>query len=110
MSGMRQHKADTSNTQSITTSTIAFNHEVGVDVFEIVDSVGIRFSILNSVCTGTTYDQAWNVRESETLGSPQSHVCLRAFVHGWTRWSGWPRLVRCDRGTLHKRHVQINPR
>ena len=26
-----------------------FNHEVGVDVFEIVDSVGMRFSILNRV-------------------------------------------------------------
>ena len=32
-------------------------HEVGVDVFEIVDSVGIPFSILNAVCMGTTYDQ-----------------------------------------------------
>ena len=27
-----------------------FNHEVGVDVFEIVDSVGMLFSILNTVC------------------------------------------------------------
>ena len=44
-----------------------FHHEVGLDVFEIVDSVDMRFSILNPVCTGTTYDQAWIVRESETL-------------------------------------------
>ena len=81
-----------------------FNHEVGVGVFEIVDSVGMRFSILNAVCIGTTYGQAWIVRESETLGSPWSHACLRAFVHGWTRWAGWSRLVRCGRGT-HNRCV-----
>ena len=37
---------------------LTFNHEVGVDVFEIVDSVGMRFLILNAVCMGTTYDQA----------------------------------------------------
>ena len=74
----------------------AFNHEVVVDVFEIVDSVGMRFSILTAVCMGTTYDQAWIVRESDTVGSPSSHACLRAFVHGWTRWAGWPELVRCE--------------
>ena len=76
-----------------------FHHEVGVDVFEIVDSIGMRFSIQNAVCMGTTYDQAWNVRESESLGSPSSHACLRAFVHGWTRWAGWPKVARCDRRT-----------
>ena len=81
-----------------------FNHEVRVDVFESVDSVGMRFSILNDVCMGTTYDQAWIVRVSETLGSPSSHACLRSFVHGWTRWAGWPRLFRRDRGT-HNRGV-----
>ena len=51
-----------------------FNHAVGVDVFEIVDSVGMRFSILNAVCMGTTHDQAWIVGESENLGSPPSHA------------------------------------
>ena len=71
-----------------------FNDEVGVDLIEIVDSVGMRFSILNAVCMGSTYDQAWIVRESETLGSPSSRACPRAFVHGWRRWAGWPRLVR----------------
>ena len=73
---------------------------MGLDVFEIVDSV----SILNAVCMGTTHDQAWIVRESENLGSPSSHACLLAFVHGWTDWAGWPELVRCDPGT-HNRGV-----
>ena len=75
---------------------------MGVDVFEIVDSVGMRFSIMNAVCMGTTCDQAWIARESESLGSPSSRACLRAFVHGWTRWAGWPKLVRCDRGTHNR--------
>ena len=73
-------------------------------MFEIVDSVGKRSSILKAVCMGTTYDQAWIVTESESLGSPLSQACLRAFVHGWTRWAGCPRLVRCDRRT-HNRGV-----
>ena len=86
-------------------------------MFEIVDSIGMRFSILNAVCMGTTYDQAWIVGESETLGS-SSHACLRAFAHGWTRWDGWRKLVRCDRGshnrgvvasTLAKNGVAIRP-
>ena len=76
---------------------------MGVDVFEIVDSICVRFFILNAVCMGT-YDQAWIVREFESLGSPSSHACLRAFVHGWTRRAGWPELVRCHRGT-HNRGV-----
>ena len=62
----------------------------------------MRFSILNAVCMGTTHDQAWIVRESESLGSPSSHACLRVCVHGWTRWAGWPKLVRCDRGTHNR--------
>ena len=59
----------------------------------------MRFSILNAVCMETTHDQAWIVRESESLGSPSSKACLRAFVHGWTRWAGRSQLDRCDRGT-----------
>ena len=46
----------------------------------------------------TTYDQAWIVRESENL---------RSFVHGWTRWAGWPNLVRCVRRT-HNRGVLVS--
>ena len=76
-----------------------FNHEVGVDLFEIVGSVGMRFSILLAVCV-----EAWVVRESQNLVSPSSHACLRAFVHGWTRWVCWPKVVRCDRRT-HNRGV-----
>ena len=60
-----------------------FNHGVDMDVFEVLDATGKRFSMLNAVCMGTTYNQAWIVRESESLGSPSSQVCLFAFVIGW---------------------------
>ena len=73
-------------------------------MFEIVDSIGMRFSIQNAVSLGTSYDQSWIVRESESLDSPSSHAYLRAFVHGWTRWAGWPKVVRCDR-EIHNRGV-----
>ena len=88
----------TTQNRGLKPTKYTFNQEVGVDVFEIVGSVGMRFSILNAGCMGTTQDQAWIVRLSENLGSPSSHACSRAFVHGWTRWAGWPELVRCDRG------------
>ena len=53
-------------------------------MFEIVDSVGMRFSILNAVCMGTTFDEAWIVRESETLGSLRrhTHVCEHSCMAG----------------------------
>ena len=78
---------------------------MGVDLFEVVYSVGIRFSILNAVFMRTTFDQSCIVRESESHGSPSSHACPRAFVHGWTRWAGWPRVIRC----LAKSGVIIRP-
>ena len=57
-----------------------FNHDVGSDVFEVVDAIAKRLSILSAVCMGTTSDQAWIVRESESLGSPSSHECLKVFL------------------------------
>ena len=42
--------------------------------------------------------------DCERIQDPRFYACLRAFVHGWTRWAGWPGLVRCNRGT-HNRGV-----
>ena len=53
-------------------------------MFEIVDSVGMRFSILNAVCLGTIYDQAWIVREFESLRSPkpiEKLICLNRCLY-----------------------------
>ena len=65
----------------------AFNHEVRVDVFEIVDSVGMRFSILNAVCMGTTYDQVWIVRV-RGLRFPIV-TCMSMSIRTWLDALGW---------------------
>ena len=97
MPGMRQRKTETSNTLKVSPPRpYTFNHEVEVDVFDIVDSVGMRFSILNAVCMGTTCDQAWIVRESENLGSP---IVTRMSTSFRTRLdaSGWLALACSQR-------------
>ena len=81
-----------------------FNHEVGVDVFEVHDASGTTYAILSVVDYGTSYDHAWIVRIGETTGQPKSAACMRAFVNGWVRWCGWPRYITCDRG-VHNRGV-----
>ena len=86
-------------------SPFVFNHGVGMDVFEVLDATGKRFSMLNAVCMGTTYDQSWIVRESESLrfsvltGVPES-------LYHWLELLGarWPKLMRYDTGT-HSRGI-----
>eukprot|EP00973_Karenia_brevis_P095289 12426664-Karenia_brevis.AAC.1 len=79
-----------------------FNHEVGVDALDIKDTRGRLYNILNAADYGTTFQQAWIVREADVHGNPSSSSCLKAFVHGWTRWAGWPEKVACDRGTHNR--------
>ena len=95
-----------------------FNHEVGVDVFEVKDIAGTFYDILNVICYGTTLQQAGIVREGETNGVPSSSNCLDWFVKGWVRPYGWPKFVAGDRGmhnrgvfvrTLSKKGVVFNP-
>ena len=49
-------------------------------MFEIVASVGMRFSILLAVCVGTTCDQAWVVRESQNLVGRVGSAGLKLFA------------------------------
>ena len=53
---------------------------------------------------GTTFEQAFIVREANINGSPSSSSCLEAFTKGWVRPFGWPKAVAVDRGT-HNRGV-----
>ena len=71
-----------------------FNHEVGVDVFEIKDTAGTFYDILNIVDYGTTMQQAGIVRVGENNGVPSSSSCLEYFHKGWVRCYGWPRVCR----------------
>ena len=95
-----------------------FNHEIGVDVFEVKDAAGTFYDLLNVVDYGTTFQQAFIVREGQTNGVPSSSNCLDAFVKGWSRPFGWPKLLAADRGmhnrgvfgqTMSKKGVRINP-
>ena len=81
-----------------------FNAEVGIDVLEIKDSAGRIYDVLNIVDYGTTFEQAFIVREADINGSPSSQKCLEAFTNGWVRPFGWPRYVALDRGS-HNRGI-----
>ena len=80
-----------------------FNHAVGIDVLEIIDSVDSRSSISDAVCMGVTYVQVWFERKFG-CDPPSFHTRLQDFVCDCSRRAGWPRLVRHDRG-MHDRGV-----
>ena len=81
-----------------------FNNEIGVDVVELKDATGRYYDIFNVVDYGTTFQQAFIVREGDTHGVPSSAACLDAFVRGWVRPFGWPKNIAVDRG-LHNRGI-----
>ena len=81
-----------------------FGREVGVDVFEVKDAAGTFYEILHCVCSGTTFAQAWIVREGTSNGPPSSAACLEAFDKGWVRPYMWPKYVTVDRG-VHNRGI-----
>ena len=81
-----------------------FNFEIGIDVLDLKDCNGRFYSILNVVDYGTTFQQAFIVRESDVHGLPSSSKCLDAFHRGWVRPYGWPKYVAVDRG-VHNRGV-----
>ena len=80
-----------------------FNHAVGIDVLEIIDSVNMPSSIFDAVCMGVAYVQVW-VERKFGCDSPSFHTRLEAFVCDWSRQTGWPRLVRYEQET-HDRGV-----
>ena len=61
----------------------SFNFEIGVDVLDVRDCNGRFYSILNVVDYGTTFQQAFVVRDSDAHGQPTSSKCPDAFHGGW---------------------------
>ena len=62
-----------------------FHHEVGDDVFEIVDSVGMRFSILNAFWMETIKRSSMDCEEVPgplVLRRHQGHALLRQRIDG----------------------------
>ena len=77
-----------------------FNHECGVDVFDLHDYEGKPHQFLNIVCMGTNFQIVVYLRAGK--GTPKSGLCMEAFQTAWTSWAGWPKEVTTDRG-LHNR-------
>ena len=80
--------------------TFEFNNTIGVDIFEVKDVNGQRYSILSMVDQGTCFHQAKVVRIGG--GQPSSTTCFRAFQSTWTAWAGQPREVISDRGLRNR--------
>ena len=72
------------------------SHEVGIDLFEIIDSVGMRSSTSDGVCVGGAYVQVWVERKSD-CSSPSFHTRLQAFVCDRSRPAGWPTVQTSSR-------------
>ena len=81
-------------------SMYTFNHNLSIDVFEIADVQGTRYSVLSIVDTGTSFHQAAVV--SVGGGQPSSLTCWKKFQRVWSQWAGFPVMVTTDRG-LHNR-------
>ena len=77
------------------------NHEVGIDVFESINSVGKRSSNSDAVCMGVAYVQVRVERKTEH-NSSSFDTSLQAYACDWSRRAGSPKLVRYDRG-MHDR-------
>ena len=80
-----------------------FDHEMGTDVFEIMESASKHSSILVAVCMCVANVQVWVDRKSER-SSPSFQTRLQAFVCDRPCRAGWPKLARYDQGT-HDRDV-----
>ena len=57
-----------------------FNHELGIDVVEIEDASDTHYNLLNVVCHGTTFQQAYVVRVADIHGVPSSSSYLNSFT------------------------------
>ena len=80
----------------------AFNHVLGVDVFEYLHAQDTKYQVMNIVCLRMCFQLVEVVRVGD--GLPSSARCLEAIQRRWTCWAGLPTILRRDRG-LHNRGV-----
>ena len=73
-----------------------FNHTVSVDVLGTADSTGAKYSWLNIIDVGTSYQVVTLVRVGG--GQPSLAKCLQKFMQHWVSPFGWPKVVSHDRG------------
>ena len=65
-----------------------FNVHIGVDILEEADSTGQKWSWLNVLCQGTTFQLC--ILLDETHKNPTGQAVLEAFTQGWLSWAGFP--------------------
>ena len=82
-----------------------FNYEIGIDCLEVKDNSGERYTFLNTVCQGTTFQRVIIVRQGG--GMPSSRTCLTALQQHWCAWAGTPKRIVLDRG-LHNQGVFLH--
>ena len=83
-----EHERPKPQTSKVTLPrTSQFNESVGIDIFEVKDKAGVRYSILSFICLGTTYHQA-AVIQGSTTGQPSSRKCLEIFLEKWMQILG----------------------
>ena len=78
----------------------AFNHTLGIDVFDLHDYDGVCWLFLNIVCMGTDFQIVCFLCKGP--GSPSSKLCGHTFMMQWVSWAGWPKQVVVDRGTHNR--------
>ena len=88
-------------TQKVTLPrSLSFNDSVQVDIFEVKDANGERYSVFSMVDQGTCFHQATVIKVGGSQAT--SRECLKAVQNSWMSWAGAPREVVSDRG-LHNR-------
>ena len=90
-----------------------FNHEVDIDVFEIIDIVDMRSSTLDAVCMGVTYVQVWVERKSDCSSPSSKSLHLRLVASGWLAQTCSIRPVNARQRRIqfnfHQNGVMIKP-
>ncbi len=89
--GCEEHKPKAQSSKVALPKDYVFNREIGVDVLEIKDADGHRFSCLNIIDMGTTFQQVIVLVDGG--GTPSSQQCIDAFMDRWVCWAGWPKAM-----------------
>ena len=71
--------------------SLSFNDSVGVDIFEVKDANGERYSVFSMVDQGTCFHQATVIKVGGSQAT--SKECLKAFQSSWMSWAGAPICV-----------------
>ena len=80
-----------------------FGANLGCDLLEVTDAAGHKYTVLNMVDLGTTFQQLVVLREGKNA---TASMVLCALQNRWFAWAGHPEVLTADRG-LHFRGVLL---